>query len=143
MRWIAVEIHAGPDDPLEILERQVGRKSAGHIRRQIARDKGSERHPTGQIVGGVDDLWFTQVRIAAGGKRRVRVAVVAGALGIDDVAPQTDEIAILLFEVQGDGCDLESLADARVVRALVIVVFVLATALACARDGARERDTKY
>ena len=90
-------------------------------------------------MGGVDDLRQAKMRIAR--VRRVRMAVVAPALGIDDVAAQAHQIVVIFLEMERDRRDVKSSLDARVVSLVVILALGLSVVRAC--QNARERNTKH
>ena len=58
------------------------------VRRDVGRDDGTESRPAGQEVGGVDDLGFAQERVTARREGRIRMAVVAAARGVHEIAAE-------------------------------------------------------
>jgi len=77
----------------------TGWKTVG-ARRDVSRDERSERGASGQIAGRVDHRRLTGKRIAARRERRNRVAIVAAAVRVDDVAALANQCGIQPVHVE-------------------------------------------
>jgi hypothetical protein len=127
-----VRIVTGADGVLELLERIAADRHASVIRREVARDDmrrrvrewvRSEVAATTEIGCRIDLLGLSEIRISTiqvlclGS---LRMTAVALSLVVHDVAPEPDERAILVCEVQRHRCRLEPLPDLRLIVSFVI-----------------------
>ena len=101
-RTRAIRIQASTDGGLEFLKRPSSRTTE-LIGGEIRRCERTELPAARQILVEVDDLRLAGVRIAARGKGRMGMAIVASTLCIHDVAAESDESTIRAAQVERDG----------------------------------------
>jgi hypothetical protein len=113
-----IQIHARPHDLNKFRKRVAPYGEPGFIRCQIARDdvRGAWRYCTKisaatKVGRGIDHGWLTKVWILARQELRDRwagaVALIAGDVGVDDVAAQSDKRPVFPVQIQGNRCYVE------------------------------------
>ena len=91
----------------EILERESS-GPAVLVGSDVGRRHRPELAAATEELRGVDHFGLALEGVAARREAGIRVAVVAGAAGVDDVAAQTHEDRILAAKIQRDGADSEA-----------------------------------
>jgi hypothetical protein len=117
-----VEVFAGTQNRSEFGKGVSGRESI--LGREVAGYEGAERHSASKVVRGVDLLLLAKEGIASRGEVRIRVAIVAAAHGVHEIASQANELGILVYEIQADRRNFEAFGDAALFDGSPIMVIV-------------------
>ena len=93
-----IRVVTGAQGRDEVPQRQAGRL-AERVWREVGRREGPELAPARQVLRKVDHLGLAPKRVAVRQVLGMGVAVVAAA-GVDDVAAETDEVAVPARKIQ-------------------------------------------
>jgi hypothetical protein len=116
-------VEACPHDFEKYIKMYASFWKSGLVGRPISRDDAwAETPPASHVSGHIHLLRLSEKRIAADRIAGIRVAVIAAAHGVDEVAAEAYQCPVLLNKVEFDRRDRKSTPDPR------FVVFIIALA---------------